>query len=80
MKVLDKFIGYGRVTDKKFGQLVEAVLDNATFLKEVEEVSFKCDMITGYYHYCGNRYELWYQARNNESPEGTEYTYGFSKK
>jgi hypothetical protein len=80
MNTLDSFIGFGSTADKKFTELVEVVLDNATFLKDKEEISHLCDIITTTYFYGGRKYELWMQVRNNTTPNGMLFTYGFSKR
>jgi hypothetical protein len=82
MYYLELLVGNsGYTVDEMFKTVVEAVETFGTFLEDEEEEGQYAQIITTKYQdkMTGRVYELWYQVRTPESPEGMVFAYGFGR-
>lgn len=86
MKTVEQFDGsYGVTTDEQFGELVDFLngkevvsdMDSLVDVKRVPAPKFFGVFTT--YHIDGDNYELFYQVRTPNTPEGSNYCYNFHK-
>lgn len=79
---LESFVGkYGQTTDEEFDSLTCSLEIYASVINETEAQGTYADIVSTEYEdkLTGVQYELWYQVRTPESPEGMEFAYGFRR-
>lgn len=81
-KPIDSFCGTsGHTGDREFDILIESLGFFTVVVDEEEEYSGTSELVTEYHReqVTGVVYQLWYQVRTPESPEGMEFAFGFDR-
>lgn len=80
---LEDLVGLGgHTTDEEFQDVLEQLAAMAELIDEEEETGDTSEMIVQVYREKANTeitYELWYQVRTPDSPEGMEFAFGFDR-
>lgn len=71
----------GHTSDEEFQNLLEKLDELATLVHEEEELNDFSETIIQIYesNETTEKFELWYQVRTPDSPEGMEFAFGFGR-